>query len=57
MASVSTLSILKLRLYSKSRLFDVKFHFGHKISFPKSRLYVKLRFVKSRLYCICDLSG
>ena len=46
MASISTLSVLKLRLYAKSRLFQVKFHFGHKISFLKSRLYVK-----SRLYC------
>ena len=52
MASVSTLSFLKSRLYSKSRLFDVKFHFGHKILFLKSRLYVKSRFVKSGLYCI-----
>ena len=58
--NVSTLSFLKLRFYSKSRLFDVKFHFGHKISFLKSRLYVKSRFVKSRfvkstlysVYCI-----
>ena len=51
MASVSTLPFLKSRLYAKSRLFNVKFHFGHKISFLKSRLFVKLRFVKSRLYC------
>ena len=51
MASVSTLSFLKLRLYSKLRLFDVKLNFGHKISFLKSRHYVKSRFVKSRLYC------
>ena len=28
------------------------FHFGHKISFLKSRLFVKSRFDKSRLYCI-----
>ena len=41
----------KLRLYAKSRLFNVKFNFGHKISFLKSRLYLKSRFVKSRLYC------
>ena len=52
MASVGTLWFLKLRLYAKSRLFNVKVHFGHKISFLKSRLYVKSRFVKSRLYCI-----
>ena len=51
MAFVSTLSFLKLRLYTKSRLFNVKFQFGHKISFLKLRLYVKSRFVKSRLYC------
>ena len=51
MASVSTLSFLKLRLYAKSRFFKVKFHYGHKISFLKSRLYFKSRFVKSRLYC------
>ena len=51
MASVSTLSFLKLRLYTKSRLFNVKFFFGHKILFLKSRLYVKSRFIKSRLYC------
>ena len=52
MASVSTLWFLKLRLYSKSRLFDVKFHFGNKILYFKLRLYVKSRFIKSRLYCI-----
>ena len=52
MTSVSTLSFLKSRLYSKSRLFNVKFHFGHKNSFLKTRLYVKSRFIKSRLYCI-----
>ena len=52
MASVSTLSFLKLRFYAKSRHFNKKFHFGHKISYLKSRLFVKLRFVKSRLYCI-----
>ena len=52
MASVSTLSFFKSRLYTKSRLFHVKFQFGHMISFLKSRLYVKSRFVKSRLYCI-----
>ena len=52
MTSVSTLSFLK------SRLFKVKFHFGHKITFLKLRLYVilrlyvKSRLVKSRLYCI-----
>ena len=39
MTSVSTLSFLKSRLYTKSRLFNVKFHFGHKISYLKSRLY------------------
>ena len=58
MASISTLPFLKLRHYAKSRLFNEKFHFGHKISFLKSRLYVKSRFVKSRfvksrLYCSC----
>ena len=51
MASVSTLSFLKSRLYEKLRLFKVKFHFGHKILLLKSRLYVKSRFIKSRLYC------
>ena len=56
MASISTLSFLKLRLYTKSRLFKVKFHFGHKISFLKSRLYVKLRFVISRLSCTHNLT-
>ena len=30
---------LKLRLYSRSRLFNVKFHFGHKIQYFKLRLY------------------
>ena len=41
--------IWNLRL---SRLFfNVKFHFRRKISFLKSRLYIKSRFVKSRLYC------
>ena len=43
--SVWTLSFLKSRLSAKSRLFKVKFHFGHKISFLKSR------FLKSILYC------
>ena len=56
MASVSTLSFLKSRLYAKSRLFNEIFNFGHKISFLKSRLYVKSRFVKSRLYCIMLLT-
>ena len=51
MASVGILSFLKSRLYDKSRHFNEKFHFGHKISYLKSRLFVKLRFVKSRLYC------
>ena len=51
MASVSSLSFLKSRLYTKSRLVNVKFHFGHKISFLTLRLYVKLIFVKSGLYC------
>ena len=51
MASVSTFLYLKSRLYSKSRLFNVKFNFGHKILYIKSRLYVKSRFPKSRLYC------
>ena len=114
MASISTLWFLKLRLYAKLRLFNVKFHFGHKISYSrlrliqpaliqpasltshfdlvhifmkgkkhfgyysqllitatlarsrggwfkrsllylKSRLYFKLRFVKSRFYCIINL--
>ena len=45
-------SFLKSRLDSKSWLFKVKFHFGHKISFLKSRPYVKSRFIKSRLYCV-----
>ena len=57
MASVSTLSFLKSRLYAKSRLFNVKFHFGHKILFLKSRLYVKSRFVKSRLYCTTKVNS
>ena len=52
MASVSTHWFLKSELYAKSRLFKVKFHFGHKILYLKSRLYVKSRSVKSRLYCI-----
>ena len=30
----------------------MKFHFGREILYLKSRLYVKSRFVKSRLYCI-----
>ena len=46
MVSVSTLLYLKLIVYVKSRLLYVKFHFGHKISYIKSRVYVKLR-----LYC------
>ena len=54
MASVSTRTFLKLRLYTKSRLFNEKFNFHHKISFLKSTLYVKSRSrsVKLRLYCI-----
>ena len=52
MASVSTLSFLKSRLYAKSTLSNENLHFGHTISYLKSRLFVKLRFVKSRLYCI-----
>ena len=52
MTSVSTLPFLKSRLYAKSRFFNEKFHFGHKILFFKSRLLVKSRFIKSRLYCI-----
>ena len=52
MASVSTLWFLKSRLYTKSRLFNVKLNFGRKISYLKSRLYFKSRFVKLRLYCI-----
>ena len=51
MASVNTLWFLKSRLYTKLRLFSVKFHFGHFILYLKSRHYVKSRFVKSRLYC------
>ena len=31
------------------------FNFGRKISFLKLRLYVKSRFVKSRLYCTLSL--
>ena len=45
MVSISTLSFVK------SRLFNVKFHFDYKISFIKSRIYVKSRFVKSRINC------
>ena len=55
MASFSALWFLKSRLFTKSRLFNAKFHFGHKIATPKSRLYVKSRFVKLRLYCIREL--
>ena len=51
MASICTLSFLKSRLDAKSRLVNVKFHFGHDILYLKLRLYVKSRFVKSRLYC------
>ena len=51
MASVNTHSFLK------SRLFNVKFHFPHKIWYLKSRCYVKLRFVKSRLYCTVNLEN
>ena len=54
MASFSSLSFLKSRLSAKSRLFNVKFHFGHKILYLKLRLYVKSRFVKSRLHCTVD---
>ena len=35
----------------------MRFQFGHEILYLKSRLYVKLRFVKSRLYCTYVLSG
>ena len=56
MASISTLWFLSSRLFAKSRLLNVNFHFGHKILCLKSRLYVKSRFVKSRLFCIF-LSG
>ena len=39
----------------------MKFNFGRKILYPKSRLYVKSRFVKSRLDCcvpcLCLLAG
>ena len=45
MASVSTLSFLK------SRLFKVKFHFGHKVLYLKLRLFFKSRFIKLRPYC------
>ena len=51
MASVSTLWFLKSRLDANSRLFNVKFNFGHNILYLKLKLYVKLRFVKSWLYC------
>ena len=51
MASISSLSFLKSRLYAKSRLLNMKFHFDRKILFLKSRLYVKSRFTKSRLDC------
>ena len=51
MAFISNLWFLKSRLYSKLSLFNVKFHFGHNILYRKSRLYVKSRFVNSRLYC------
>ena len=42
-----TLCFLKSRLYTKLRLFNVKFHF----SLLKSRLHIKSRFIKLRLYC------
>ena len=50
MASVKTPSFLKSKF--KLRLFNEKFDFGHKILYLKLRLFVKSRFVKSRLYCI-----
>ena len=56
MASVSTLSFFKFRLYAKSTLFNEKFNFGHMILYLKSRLYFKSRFVKSRLYCAYRVS-
>ena len=51
MATVSTHSFLKSRLYAKLRLYNEKLHFCHKTSFLKLRLFVKSRLVKSRLYC------
>ena len=57
MASVSTLPFPKLRHYAKSRLFNEKFHFGYKISFLKSRLYVKSRFVNRDFTVVANHLG
>ena len=35
----------------------MKFQFGNKILYLKSRIYVKLRFIKWRLYCNCNLQA
>ena len=51
MASISIHWFLKSRLYTKSRLFNAKFHFGHNILYLKFRLYVQSRLVKSRFNC------
>ena len=48
---VASLWFLKSRLYTKLRLFKVKFLLGHKLLYLKSRLYIKSRLIKSRLYC------
>ena len=56
MATNSAVWFLNSRLYAKSRLFIVNFHFVHKILFLKSRLYIKSRFVNSRLYCIATFA-
>ena len=61
---VSTLWFLKLRLYVKLRLFNVKFHFGHKILYLKSRLYCTVhneslgpKNNRLHLYSVVFLSG
>ena len=51
MTPIRTFWFFKSRLYTKSRLINVNFHFDCKIMYLKSISYVKSRFIKSRLYC------
>ena len=56
MTPTSTFGCLKSILYAKSKLLNVKFNFGRKILYLISRLNVKLKFVKSRLYYVyCNI--
>ena len=56
MASGSSLSLLKSRPYTKLRLINVKFHFGHMILYLKSRIYCIEMIYLSEAYSIMTLS-